>query len=61
MSNAIMACRCSRCNRRLKSAEAIQVGMGATCLRKATGKTIKQYLKEVAQDALEAGDETEPE
>lgn len=51
------SCRCGRCNRVLRSAEAIKVGLGSSCCRKATGKTIKQVLKERREEAArEAAD-----
>lgn len=55
-------CRCGRCNRVLRSAEAIEVGLGSSCCRKATGKTIKQVLKERREEAArEAADGNETE
>lgn len=57
-----MPCRCGRCNRVLRSAEAIEVGLGSSCFRKATGKTIKQVLKERREEAArEAADGNETE
>lgn len=52
MSN-ITFCRCERCNRVLRSREAIEVGYGSLCCRKATGKTLKQVLKERQKEADE--------
>lgn len=50
MSN-IALYRCERCNRVLRSKEAIEVGYGACCCKRATGKTIKQVLKERQKEA----------
>ena len=33
--------RCKRCNRRLKSPEAIEVGFGSACYKKMFGKSLK--------------------
>ena len=46
----------------MRSAEAIEVGLGSSCCRKATGKTIKQVLKERREEAArEAADGNETE
>jgi hypothetical protein len=46
----------------LRSAEAVEVGLGSSCCRKATGKTIKQVLKERREEsAREAADGNETE
>lgn len=58
----LTSCRCGRCNRVLRSAEAIEVGLGSSCCRKATGKTIRQVLKERREEAArEAADGNETE
>lgn len=58
----LTSCRCGRCNRVLRSAEAIEVGLGSSCCRKTTGKTIKQLLKERREEAArEAADVNETE
>lgn len=57
-----MLCRCGRCNRVLKSVDAIEVGLGAACCKKALGKTIKRVLKERQEEAASGahnGDKTE--
>ena len=47
MAEQNLFCLCSRCSRKLRSAAARRVGMGSTCCRKETGKTITQLLKEL--------------
>lgn len=56
MSN-IALCRCGRCNRVLRSREAIEVGYGAYCCKRATGKTIKQVLKERQEEGAKDADD----
>ena len=53
MAEQNLFCLCGRCSRKLRSAAARRVGMGSTCCRKETGKTITQLLKEL--------DEQEPQ
>ena len=52
-------CRCGRCNRVLRSREAVQAGMGPTCFRKTYGITLKQALKE-ASEQEKGGDGDDP-
>lgn len=47
MAEQNLFCLCGRCSRKLRSAAARRVGMGSTCCRKETGKTITQLLKEL--------------
>ena len=55
-------CLCGRCSRKLRSAAARRVGMGSTCCRKETGKTITQLLKELdEQEAAAAAEQQEPD
>lgn len=37
--------RCNRCNRRLKTPEAIEAGFGSACYKKLFGKALKQHKK----------------
>ena len=56
MAEQNLFCLCGRCSRKLRSAAARRVGMGSTCCRKETGKTITQLLKELdEQEAAAAG------
>lgn len=58
MAEQNLFCLCGRCSRKLRSAAARRVGMGSTCCRKETGKTITQLLKEL--DEQEAAAAAEP-
>lgn len=49
MAEQNLFCLCGRCSRKLRSAAARRVGMGSTCCRKETGKTITQLLKEAGR------------
>lgn len=55
MAEQNLFCLCSRCSRKLRSAAARRVGMGSTCCRKETGKTITQLLKELDEQEAAAG------
>lgn len=58
----ISLCRCGRCSRILRNREAIEVGYGSYCCKQATGKTIKQVLKERQKEAAgETADGNETE
>lgn len=59
MAEQNLFCLCGRCSRKLRSAAARRVGMGSTCCRKETGKTIAQLLKE--QEAAAAAEQQEPD
>lgn len=62
MAEQNLFCLCGRCSRKLRSAAARRVGMGSTCCRKETGKTITQLLKELdEQEAAAAADQQEPD
>ncbi|WP_270478463.1 DUF6011 domain-containing protein [Faecalibacterium prausnitzii] len=54
MAEQNLFCLCSRCSRKLRSAAARRVGMGSTCCRKETGKTITQLLKELDEQEAAA-------
>ena len=61
MAEQNLFCLCGRCSRKLRSAAARRVGMGSTCCRKETGKTITQLLKELdEQEAAAAAEQKEP-
>ena len=55
MAEQNLFCLCGRCSRKLRSAAARRVGMGSTCCRKETGKTITQLLKELDEQEAAAG------
>lgn len=60
MAEQNLFCLCGRCSRKLRSAAARRVGMGSTCCRKETGKTIAQLLKELdEQEAAAAAEQQE--
>lgn len=62
MAEQNLFCLCGRCSRKLRSAAARRVGMGSTCCRKETGKTITQLLKELdEQEAAAAAEQQEPD
>lgn len=62
MAEQNIFCLCGRCSRKLRSAAARRVGMGSTCFRKETGKTITQLLKELdEQEAAAAAEQQEPD
>lgn len=62
MAEQNLFCLCGRCSRKLRSAAARRVGMGSTCCRKETGKTIAQLLKELdEQEAAAAAEQQEPD
>ena len=57
MAEQNLFCLCGRCSRKLRSAAARRVGMGSTCCRKETGKTITQLLKELDEQEAAAAAE----
>ena len=57
MNNTTL-CRCGRCSRVLRSKDAVEVGYGSYCCKQATGKTIRQILKELQKEAAD-GTQTE--
>lgn len=62
MDERSLFCLCGRCSRKLRSAVARRVGMGPTCCRKETGKTIAQLLKELdEEEAAAAAEQQEPD
>ena len=60
MAEQNLFCLCGRCSRKLRSAAARRVGMGSTCCRKETGKTIAQLLKELDEQEA-AAEQQEPD
>ena len=60
MAEQNLFCLCGRCSRKLRSAAARRVGMGSTCCRKETGKTITQLLKELDESLKKGGGKHNP-
>lgn len=52
MAEQNLFCLCGRCSRKLRSAAARRVGMGSTCCRKETGKTIVTFYGSTQEKAL---------